>query len=46
MINLDKDELYPLLFEPSYKEVLWGGHRLAEKFGRPLPAGGPPVGEA
>ena len=46
MINLDKDELYPLLFEPAYKEVLWGGHRLAEKFGRPLPVDGPPVGEA
>ena len=46
MITLDKDELYPLLFEPAYKQVLWGGHRLAEKFGRPLPQDGPPVGEA
>ena len=46
MVYLDKDELYPLLFEPAYKQVLWGGHRLAEKFGRPLPPDGPPVGEA
>jgi len=46
MVNLDKDELYPLLFGSSYKQVLWGGHRLAEKYGRPLPQDGPPVGEA
>jgi len=46
MINIDKDSLYPLLFEPAYKEVLWGGHRLAEKFARPIPADGPAVGEA
>jgi len=46
MVNLDKEELYPLLFEPAYKQVLWGGRRLAEKFGRPLPPDGPPVGEA
>ena len=46
MLDLDKDELYPLLFEPAYKQVLWGGRRLAEKFGRSLPQDGPPVGEA
>ena len=46
MIDFDKDALYPLLFEPAYKQVLWGGHRLAEKFGRPLPPDGPPIGES
>ena len=46
MITLEKDELYPLLFEPAYKQVMWGGHKLAEKFGRPLPEDGVPVGEA
>ena len=46
MIDFDKDALYPLLFEPAYKQVLWGGRRLAEKFGRPLPPDGPPIGES
>ena len=46
MVTMDKDELYPLLFGSAYKQVLWGGRRLAEKFGRPLPSDGSPVGEA
>ena len=46
MVNLDKDALYPLLFEPAYKQVMWGGHRLAEKYGRSLPQDGSPVGES
>lgn len=46
MTYLDKDDLYPLLFEPAYRQVIWGGHKLAERFGRPLPPDGPPVGEA
>ena len=46
MVNLDKDALYPLLFEPACKQVIWGGHRLAEKYGRTLPANGAPVGES
>ena len=25
---------YPLLFAPVYKDYIWGGHRLAERFGR------------
>ncbi len=32
-------DLYPLKFQPIYKERIWGGRRLAELFGRPLPAG-------
>ncbi len=43
MTYLDKDDLYPLLFEPAYRQVIWGGHKLAERFGRPLPPDGPPV---
>lgn len=46
MVNLDKDELYPLLFEPTYRQTIWGGHKLAEKFGRVLPPGEEPVGES
>lgn len=41
MINFDKDELYPLLFEPLYKEVMWGGTQLASKLNRPIPEDGP-----
>ena len=46
MINFDKDELYPLLFEPLYKEVMWGGTQLASKLNRPILSDGPPIGEA
>ena len=46
MINLDKDELYPLLFEPVYKPVMWGGHKLADLLKRPVPKDGQPIGEA
>lgn len=31
---------YPLLFEPVYKDYLWGGNRLARQYGR---SGTPPV---
>lgn len=29
--------LYPLKFEPIYKEMVWGGQQLADLFGRDLP---------
>ncbi len=32
-------ELYPLKFEPIYKEKIWGGRSLETLFGRALPAG-------
>jgi mannose-6-phosphate isomerase len=35
----------PLTFRPLYMERVWGGRRLAEKFGRALPAGAP-IGES
>jgi mannose-6-phosphate isomerase len=30
---------YPLKFKPIFKERIWGGRRLAELFGKPLPEG-------
>ena len=33
------DELYPLTFDPIFKEYVWGGRNLAEKLGRALPDG-------
>jgi mannose-6-phosphate isomerase len=38
-------KLYPLLFQPIYKERVWGGRNLARLFGKRLPAGGP-IGES
>lgn len=32
-------ELYPLKFDPIYKEKIWGGRSLETLFGRALPAG-------
>lgn len=37
-------KLYPLMFAPIYKHKIWGGRRLAEHFGRRLPAGA--IGES
>jgi mannose-6-phosphate isomerase len=31
--------LYPTLLEPAYKDYIWGGSRIPERFGRALPAG-------
>lgn len=31
--------MYPLLFTPVLKDYIWGGRNLADKLGRPLPAG-------
>ena len=36
--------MYPLKFEPIYKEKIWGGRSLGRKFARELPAG--PIGES
>jgi len=43
---IDRDQLYPLLFEPLYREAMWGGTMLAEHFGRQLPHTEEPIGEA
>jgi mannose-6-phosphate isomerase len=31
--------LYPLAFEPIFKSLVWGGHRLATELGKPIGAG-------
>ena len=31
--------MYPLLFEPIYKEMIWGGCKLSDRYGRSLPSG-------
>ena len=46
MINITKDDLYPLLFEPAYKQVFWGGEKFRSVLKRPLPEDLPPLGEA
>jgi mannose-6-phosphate isomerase len=37
-------QVYPLTFEPIYKEKIWGGRNLARLFDRALPEGG--IGES
>jgi mannose-6-phosphate isomerase len=37
--------LYPLTFHPIFKERVWGGHRLQELYGKPLPPA-KPIGES
>ena len=41
-----KEDLYPFLFEPYYKTVLWGGTRIRTVLNRPLPDDADHVGEA
>lgn len=37
--------LYPITFQPRFRERVWGGRKLAELFGKPLPPG-TPIGES
>lgn len=37
--------LYPLTFEPVFKERIWGGRKLEQLYKKPLPAG-VPIGES
>ena len=39
------NDVYPLTFDPIYKEKIWGGRNLARLFGRELPSGAA-VGES
>ena len=43
---IEKDELYPLLFQPIYVNVVWGGTMLSSYLGRELPQTEVPVGES
>ena len=46
MTTLSKDELYPLLFEPMYRQTSWGGNKLARVLNRKLPPEEGRYGEA
>ncbi len=37
--------LYPLIFQPIFKERVWGGRKLAQLYHKPLPPG-VPIGES
>ena len=39
-------QIYPLLFEPVYKEVIWGGNKISSYTGKKLPEINSPIGEA
>ncbi|CAN5472328.1 class I mannose-6-phosphate isomerase [soil metagenome] len=36
----------PIVFEPVFQKRVWGGRRLAERYGKALPADGAPYGES
>lgn len=44
MLNVTKQDLYPLLFEPAYNKIFWGGAKFRTLLERPLPPDCPPVG--
>src|SRR5882724_3388080 len=37
--------LYPLIFQPIFKQRVWGGRRLEQLYNKPLPPG-VPIGES
>ena len=39
-------QIYPLLFEPVYKEVIWGGDKISSYSGKKTPETNMPIGEA
>lgn len=43
---IDTDALYPLVFKPVYKEVMWGGNKLETILKRDVPPHCSPIGEA
>jgi len=46
MQRVEPDKLYPFLFEPIYKEVMWGGTMLSSVLHRDIPKTKEPVGES
>ena len=38
-IEVNQSKLYPFKFKPIYKELIWGGQKLREFFGKDIPAG-------
>jgi mannose-6-phosphate isomerase len=43
---IDKSDLYPLLFDPIYVEIMWGGNQMATFLGRELPERATPIAES
>ena len=46
MNEAENRKLYPLLFEPAYKQVFWGGSKLRTVLHRDLPEDTLPIGES
>ena len=43
---MGRTELYPLAFNPIYKERVWGGRKLGQALGKDLPGPDSPIGES
>ena len=46
MSDVNKNELYPLLFAPIYKEIMWGGDLMKSHLGRNTPESEIPIAES
>lgn len=46
MSDLNNNELYPLLFAPIYKEIMWGGDLMKSHLGRDVPDSDIPIAES
>lgn len=46
MSEIENKQLYPLLFEPAYKQVFWGGSKMRTVLHRDLPEDAPSIGES
>lgn len=44
--QIEHGDLYPMLFEPVYKAVLWGGTKMSQVLNRNVPVDSGPIGEA
>ncbi|QSH40744.1 class I mannose-6-phosphate isomerase [Lentisphaerota bacterium ZTH] len=46
MEMIDRDNLYPIVFEPVYHDKMWGGTQISDVLKRTVPAMHDPVGES
>ncbi|MCP3967564.1 MAG: mannose-6-phosphate isomerase [Lentisphaerae bacterium] len=46
MEMIDRDNLYPMIFEPIYHDKMWGGTQISEVLKRSVPTMHDPVGES
>jgi len=44
--QIDKNDLYPFIFEPIYKQVIWGGTKLSSVLNRQMPKTNCAIGES